>query len=173
MSLLSRVKSNDAAAKEAMIVTHLKLSACIARRYKDKGVDLPTLISAAYFGVVFAVDRISKGLMSHDNVTGYIIIHIRTMCRQALRHRSAVTAARYSTVPVHSATEFAIIDTDFVALRDVLDSITQNQCEREIMILRSKGYTDAEVAAHMNMSCSTVRRIRLSLWNRYQKASMS
>src|SRR5580704_17159393 len=55
--LAKRVAAGDDAARREMVAANLRLVVHWARRYQDRGVDLPDLIQEGTFGLMRAVDK--------------------------------------------------------------------------------------------------------------------
>ncbi|HEX3980502.1 MAG TPA: sigma-70 family RNA polymerase sigma factor, partial [Acidimicrobiales bacterium] len=56
-ALAKRVAAGDQEARREMIAANLRLVVHWARRYQDRGVDLPDLIQEGTFGLMRAVDK--------------------------------------------------------------------------------------------------------------------
>jgi RNA polymerase primary sigma factor len=57
VELAKRVQAGDDAAKQEMIAANLRLVVHWARRYQDRGVDLPDLVQEGTFGLIRAVEK--------------------------------------------------------------------------------------------------------------------
>ena len=54
-------------------------------------------------------------------------------------------------------------------LRDMLDSCTEREEERTLLRMREKGYSDREIAEALNMSRTSVQRLRKELEERFKQ----
>ena len=149
----------------------MRLGCAIAGRYVRLGGKSDEMVSAAMLGIVVAVDRVKKGLVKHDNITGYIILYIHQHCAEALRVDCVIP------VPQHNDTKIItcpITDKRMLAtgprtgeLYETLEFIIHTELEKEIIFLRQQHYTDTEVASNLNISRSTVTKTRKRLLERY------
>src|SRR5271166_6987630 len=57
VELAKRVVAGDDAARKQMVAANLRLVVHWARRYQDRGVDLPDLVQEGTFGLMRAVDK--------------------------------------------------------------------------------------------------------------------
>ena len=57
LELAKRIEAGDGAAKKTLIEANLRLVVAVARRYKDRGPDLLSLIQEGNLGLIRAVDR--------------------------------------------------------------------------------------------------------------------
>ena len=156
-----------------LIESHMRLGCSIAGRYVRLGGKSDEMVSAAMLGIVTAVDRVKKGFLKHNNVTGYIIHYIHQHCIEALRLDCVIP------IPQHNDTKIIVCPiTDDILSRDgfqqqigefyeVLEYITHTEIEKDIVFLRQQGFTDFEVACNLNISRSTVTKTRKRLLERY------
>lgn len=151
--------------------SHMRLGCSIAGRYVRLGGDSDEMVSSAMLGIAVAVDRIKKGLVEHNNVTGYIIHYIHQHCAESLRLDCVIP------IPQHNDTKIIvcpITDNNIEAtgtrigeLYEILEHITHTEIEKNVVFLRQQGYTDTEVANNLNISRSTVTKTRKRLLERY------
>ena len=154
-----------------LIESHMRLGCAIAGRYVRLGGDSDEMVSAAMLGITVAVDRIKRSLITHNNVTGYIIHYIHQHCAEAL------CLDRVIPIPQHNDTKIIVCPitnsviiatgTRIGELYETLEHITHTEVEKNIVFLRQQGYTDVEVANNLGISRSTVTKTRKRLLERY------
>lgn len=151
--------------------SHMRLGCAIAGRYVRLGGNSDEMVSSAMLGIVTAVDRIKKGLLKHNNVTGYIIHYIHQHCAEALRIDCVIPVPQHndSKIIVCPITDNNIeaTGTRIGELYELLEHIAHTETEKDLIFLRQQGYTDTEVANTLNISRSTVTKTRKRLLERY------
>ena len=93
-TLARRMRDGDRAARERLILSHLRLVVAIAREYGDTGMDLLDMIQEGNMGLIEAVDRFDPEL-------GY---RLSTYARWWIRQAIGAAIERYSQMirlPVH------------------------------------------------------------------------
>jgi DNA-directed RNA polymerase specialized sigma subunit len=183
-------KINEREAYNEVIVGHVRLSMQIVGRYLRKlGSDrlAEDLVSAAYEGIVDAVDRISKGNLKHDNATAYIVEYIHWHISKVLEKRKIVYVpqstirdnrkAGKSVSKPHqidfsdpsierrlSVRKMALPDFE---IAEIVDKITTSDTERRILELRREGHVDAEIAETLGLAKTSVFIIRKDIEKRF------
>lgn len=155
----------------SLIESHMRLGCAIAGRYVRLGGNSDEMVSSAMLGITVAVDRVKRGLLGHDNITGYIIHYIHQHCAEALRLDCVIPVPQHndSKIVVCPITNDSIeaTETRMGELYDILEHITHTEIEKEVIFLRQQGYTDSQVASNMNICKSTVTKTRKRLLERY------
>jgi len=179
LDLLSKVRKNDRAAIDKMILCHIRLAISIMGRFvsvKNYNYYIDDLASAAMEAVTVAVNQVATGKMAdHDNITGYIIIYVNQFITAAASRSLAVYTPRNKKIktikslyPEISKKDSQLCNQEF-ELWDTIESLIHNDIEKEILKLRQDGCTDLEIAKLTGLSRLQVLRIRRSLSQRYQR----
>ncbi len=171
-----------------LIESHMRLGCSIAGRYVRLGGNSEEMVSAAMLGITVAVDRIKKGIITHVNVTGYIIHYIHQHCAEALRSDCVIPVPqnndtkivvspldrdpdhnRYPGIIICPITDNSVkVDsTRMGELYETIEYITHTELERDIVFLRQQGYTDVEVADNLGIGRSTVTKTRKRLLEKF------
>ncbi len=178
LKLLKRVREGNSEAIEKMILGHIRLAFSIVSRYTDS---FPYLVddlkSAAMMGIIIAVNKIAKNSMAaHDNVTGYIVVNVNYAIRREIQNNLAIQSPRDKEVlRVTNSTLYNVgtrhsqLSSQLYEIWDSVDSLTEDQLEKQILELRSEGHTDNEVAEFLGLSRSSVTRIRKNLFEKYRR----
>ncbi len=178
LKLLKRVRVGNSEAIEKMILGHIRLAFSIVSRYVNSfPYFVDDLKSAAIMGVVIAVNKIAKNSMdSHDNVTGYIVINVNYVIRREIQNNLAIQSPRNKKVLLVTSgvswnvrTRHSQLSSQLYEIWDSVDSLTEDQLEKQILELRSEGHTDNEVAEFLGLSRSSVTRIRKNLFEKYRR----
>ena len=80
--LAYRIKNGDMHARDEMVQANLRFVVCVARKYQNRGLSLPDLISAGNLGLITAADRFD-GTKGHKFIT-YAVWWIRQSILQTL-----------------------------------------------------------------------------------------
>lgn len=169
--LKSKVIAGDTAAREELIMTHMRVAFSIAGKYAKHGASSDDMTSAALEGVVSAVDKIAEGVLEHDNVTGYICSYVHRYCTNFIDHNSVVYVPRsQKNKPiVQSLPDVPDSECfDMVVFDDLIEKITKSELDAKVIEFRRQGYTNQETADKIGVSCATVIRTRQSLLKRYR-----
>jgi len=179
LDLLSKVRKNDRAAIDKMILCHIRLAISIVGRFvsiNNFNHYINDLDSAAMEAVTVAVNQVAAGKMTnHDNITGYIIIYVNQFITAAAARSLAVYTPRNRKIRNFKSLYLEIPDKDSqlcsqeFELWDTIESLINNDIEKEILKLRRDGRTDLEIAELTGLSRLRVLRIRRSLSQRYQR----
>jgi RNA polymerase primary sigma factor len=135
VDLARRIEAGDAAAKQRMIVSNLRLVVSIAKRYQGHDIALLDLIQEGIFGLVRAVDKFDwrRGFKLSTYATWWI--------RQALQ-RAVQNQARTIRIPAGIADRERVIGA---ARRELSDVLGRTPTDDELA--EATGLTPAQVAA--------------------------
>jgi RNA polymerase primary sigma factor len=137
VALAKRVERGDAAAKERMINSNLRLVISIAKRYQRKDLPLLDLVQEGVIGLNRAVEKFDwrKGFKFSTYATWWI--------RQAVQ-RGVANKAREIRIPVH------IVDRERKIAR----------AERELMAKLGRAPDEDEIAKAAKLPLKQVREVR-------------
>lgn len=178
LKLLKRVREKDPEAIEKMILSHIRLAFSIVNRYISVFPHfVKDLDSAAMLGIVIAVNKIAQGSMAaHNNVTGYIVINVNYAVRGEIQKSFVIRAPRNKKVVKVTndlrqggMLRHSQLSNQLYEIWDTVDSLTEDQLEKQILELRGEGHTDVEVAEFLGLTRSSVTRIRQSLFKKYKR----
>jgi DNA-directed RNA polymerase specialized sigma24 family protein len=186
IALADQVRMGNVEARERMILGY---TALVMHKVDSWLSVFPTLtylrddmVSEGFCAVTKAINKIAEGdLPETNNPTGYVSVAIHNgisnfaMDEAIIRVPRSVEPDQRASV---SARVFAGLDSDMAAtmdheelvdLKDMLDSLCQTEYDRAIMDLRTRGYTDAEVASELGLPPTTVYMLRRELYERFQE----
>lgn len=139
------------------------------------------MVSEGYLAVVMAVDTIKRrGTPDNSNVTAYISVAIVNAIGKYLDENSTLIR-----VPKCSDEDSPVIEQIFdrpqpssdpsasIELADMLAAACSTQEDRAIVDLLSKGYTEREVSAQLDIPQSTVNILRYEIHERYSRLERS
>ncbi len=137
IELAKRIERGDAAAKERMINSNLRLVVSIAKRYRGQGVPFLDLIQEGILGLIRAVEKFDwrRGFKFSTYATWWI--------RQAVQ-RGVANKARTIRVPVH------VLDRERKMAR----------AETRLALELGRPPTDEEIAAEAKLGEEHVRGVR-------------
>lgn len=161
---------------ERLILLFGRRGLLIAGYYIARGGDIDEMVSAAMLGICVAVAEMKKDDFTNDNPRGYITSFIHQACFEVLCHDTLIPVARYAkrtydtkrifTCPLIDASD-GTDDFDIIEFDEIMDKIVDSEIEREVYEHRRVGYKDDEIAEILNVSRSTVSRIRSTLYERF------
>lgn len=135
--LAARIKAGDAAARERMIRSNLRLVIKIAREYEHLGMPLLDLINEGNIGLMRAVEKFDPAKGS--KLSSYASLWIRQQIRRAL-----ASQGKTIRLPIHIA-----------------DKIYQlGQAEARMRHLLGREATDEELAHELGVKVSKLSRLR-------------
>jgi len=154
--LLPKLRIGDKETKERIISGYMRLAASIANRYNY--YDKEIMFSAAWFGVCVAIDKVTKELPKHDNLTGFVIPYIHKFCREELSKTKTKIMPLIDTIDKN---------VDFTELYDLIDFLIEDEIERKIIDLKIKGFTYLEISNILDLSVSYVFRTFKTIQKRF------
>lgn len=164
------IVNNDECAKETLINANGRRAMHIAGAYIHTGGDIDEMVSSAMLGLTLAVNKMHDPDFENINPFGYIASFIHQHCFEQRRRDRTIPTAR-NEKPIHVC---SIIDDrigtdqfDLIEFFDVMEKISKSQLEKAIVDLRAASYTDAEIAAVLDVSPSLIFRTRLLLYERF------
>jgi DNA-directed RNA polymerase specialized sigma subunit len=131
------------------------------------------LNSAAMEGVVTAVDRINRGLVSHDNYYGYICYFIHCALGKEIRLNETITPPqrRPHKNCVSLDNPIATLDPS-IGVCDVMEelnvAIDGDKLTKQIVDLRIIGHTDEEIADMLDLGRLVIQRARKRLFKKWR-----
>jgi len=137
IALAKRVQRGDAAARELMITSNLRLVVKIARDYQGLGLPLLDLINEGNIGLMKGVQRFRPGRGA--KLSSYASLWIKQSIRRALSNTSKTIR-----LPVHVVDKMAHVRRAEVKLRETLD----------------REPTDEEIAENLGLNARRIRQYR-------------
>lgn len=186
VALADQVRMGNVEARERMILGY---TALVMHKVDSWLSVFPTLaylcddmVSEGFYAVTKAINKIAEGdLPETNNPTGYVSVAIHNgisnfaMDEATIRVPRSVAPDQRASVSVRV---FEGLETDMAAmmdheelvdLKDILDSLCLTEYDSAIMDLRTRGYTDAEVASELGLPPTTVYMLRRELYERFQQ----
>ncbi len=170
--VLARVRSGEPEAIKLMIESHLRLGLALVARYVRTAGVVDDLVSAAFYAITYAVNRIAAGHLAHDNVTGYIVAFVHGELKRELAQRSVV----YTPEHVDTAVQVPIGEFDVTVPPDFsldvgeeLDAIVKDDTDSKIIRMLLQGYQATDVAKELGVHKGNVSRRIARLRAAYQE----
>lgn len=186
IALADQVRMGNVEARERLILGY---TALVIHKVDSWLSVFPTLTyleddmrSEGFLAVTKAVNKIAEGdLPETNNPTGYVSVAIHNRISNHVMDEATIRVPR-SVAPDQrasvSARVFEGLESDMAATmdheelvdtKDILDSLCQTEYDSAIMDLRTRGYTDAEVATQLGLPPTTVYMLRRELYERFQQ----
>jgi RNA polymerase sigma factor (sigma-70 family) len=176
--ILESVKAGERWAIEEMVAGHLRLAAGLVGRYykPDRGkrpINSDDLISAAFYAVSNAVQRIADGHLSHNNPTAYIVTFIHGELRRELAARSVSVKTIqlnhhlewYETSSAAFSDDYAAVNViggsypdTTIDIEEEINEVVNDQTDVRIVELLRLGYKMVEIAEDLKLDKSNVSR---------------
>jgi RNA polymerase primary sigma factor len=136
LELARRIERGDAAARERMILSNLRLVVSIARRYQTDGITLCDLVHEGVIGLIHAIEKFDrrKGFRFSTYASWWI--------RQSVQ-RGVANKARMIRIPLHV----------------VERGQTISRSERELAAALGRAPSEEEVARHARLSLVHLREV--------------
>jgi RNA polymerase sigma factor (sigma-70 family) len=157
------------ASRDVIITEHMPLCSQIGRWYARKNRRQPDdLISAAYLGLVQAVQWSCEGRLKDHNITPYIVVTVHRFCRDAIEADHTVIIERRARKEYREKkgeglsaqlTDQHVIEAP-VDRRMIYAELMDTFCVRyqAVIELRLAGYTQCEIAEKLNVSQPMVHK---------------
>lgn len=165
--LLCRVRDGDKQAIKAMIEGHLRLANSVVSRYlRSKPADPDVLVSAAWFAVTYAVNRIAAGHLTHDNPSGYIMMFLHRYLHAALNDQPVIKSPCDSVNHImchqlRSEHDQPVQPDTSMEVEEKIEYLANDETDIEIIRLLRRGHIAADVAYELGLHPGNVsRRIR-------------
>jgi RNA polymerase primary sigma factor len=136
VALARRIERGDREARERMIESNLRLVHAIARMHRNSSVPYADLVQEGTIGLVRAVERFD--------------------------HRRGLRFSTYGVWWIRRSILDAIASTELIRLPDKANRqlAAVRRAEEELGRVRRRRPTDAQIAAHTQLSVTTVRSLR-------------
>lgn len=172
--ILESVKRGEPEAIEEMILGHMGLVTGLVARY-NRANRSDELVSAAFYGLVNAVNRIASGHLNHDypNPTAYIATFVHGEIRRTLSERSVSVKtvqlpgillpkgrrSRRAAVAGDRMDEFigAYPDTT-LDVEERINALVNDKTDERIIELLRLGYDGMGIGKKLNLHRSSVSR---------------
>lgn len=166
--ILESVKRGEPEAIEKMIFGHMRLVTGLVARY-NKANQSDELVSAAFYGLVNAVDRIARGYLDHDNPTAYIVKFIHGEIRKALSKKSvSVKTVRLRLHPNrehggrnnerHAEHIIGSYPDTTLDVEERINALVKDETDEKIIELLRLGYDGMGIGKKLNLHRSSVSR---------------
>lgn len=146
--LLKGVKQGNEISINVLIEGHMRLAASIVGRYKTVGgqaIDTDMCLSAAFEGIVAAVNKIRKDGLSHEGVTAYITTYIHNYIQ-----RQGIDP--YVQKQSRLQHDFKIQDSRILETYDELSAACRDESDATIVDMVGRGYTQTEIAKQLKVT---------------------
>lgn len=167
--ILESVRNGDPEAIRKMILGHMGLATGLVARY-NRSQQSDELVSAAFYALVNAVNRIANGHLDHDNPTAYIAKFIHGEIRRVLSNKSVSVKAiqfRYHQFNRDRAgaknglaieNVIGLYPDTTIDVEEEINALVKDKTDEQIIRLLCLGYDGVEIAQKLNLHKSSVSR---------------
>jgi hypothetical protein len=183
--LTAKLRAGEATAKdvEQLAFGHIRLAFYYASQYAAKQNNMADVFeSDALFGLAMALTRAPEKL-THDDLTRYIVTWMRKYLFKTLTE-DRVVRIPYTTLKDREKKGLSthipkVVKVNGIPsknanslyeLKDVIQSCIRDAFEQEVIALRELGFTDAEIAAKLQCSRSSVTTAKGDVYKRFLDA---
>lgn len=169
--LVGKLKDNSITdvEKEEIIQGHIRLAFSIAHKmsYLDKE-KLELFISEALYGLVVAVEKAKTNLNFEKNITPYIVGVIKRLII-TFHHTDKVIRPKSKrkspeVVPLEHEPEYK--ETKIKEIREFIDHSLKNELEKQVIELKTQGYTDNEIGFKLELTREYICSVRNNIAKR-------
>lgn len=171
-AVLANVRQGDRHAIELMIESHLRLSLALVARYIKTEDVVDDLVSAAFYAVTKAVNRIAEGYLAHDNPTAYIVTFVHGELKRELARRAVVYTPEDVERVQHTSldgVDCKIQPDNSLDVEEELEAILTDETDVQIVRLLMLGNLAADVAKILNLHKGNVSRRIARIRTAYQE----
>lgn len=169
VTLIRDVRQGDRQAINEMIEGHLRLANGLISRYASALADfddLDELVSAAWYAVVYAVNRIATGHLTHTNASGYIAKFLHQFLHAALKGRSVISNPRghddcvmCCQLSVCNAKDEMYVEPDIsLDVEEEAKKLATDATDSKIIQMLRLGYSAADIARDLDLHKGNVSR---------------
>lgn len=178
-NLVIRLRQQDTSSVEPLVKDLMRLAVNLAKKNSRAWPQLrDEMLSTALCELVAAVRRAATKLKD-NNLKAYVARCIISRIRDCVKYRHLIRIPDHSglmpveTCAIECARNKSASGNITYDLIDLIYSVAQTEAQRNILILRSQGYTDKETAAKLEMPLTNVNNQRRKMNVRYTEACHS
>jgi DNA-directed RNA polymerase specialized sigma24 family protein len=177
-SLVKQVQQGDSVAKEQLLeqlLSYIKtrLGKILSKETRLKN-DLDGLVSHLIEWLVGLIEQIYAG-KSDTNILHYVAVSLRFRCLNHFRTFFSYGPNHYEYCPTITQCDLCLemvpSPSDASELLEKLQGLASTENELKFIYLRVAGYTNKEIAQQLNLTQTTVSRIRKTLLKRFTDES--
>jgi DNA-directed RNA polymerase specialized sigma24 family protein len=173
--VLAKVIEGDLQARTIMIESHLRLALALVARYVKTEDVVDDLVSAAFYAVTYAVNRIASGYLTHDNPTGYIVTFVHGELKRELAKRAVIYTPEDAERVTHVGLEGVdcpVQPDNSLDVEEELDAILTDAIDSKIVRMLALGYLAADVAKTLSVHKGNVSRRIARIRAAYQESQV-
>jgi len=160
--ILDSVKQGNREAMTEMITGHMRLAFGLVARYNRADM-ADDLVSAAFYGITQAVDRIAHGHLKHDNASAYIATFVNGEIRRALAGRNVIASPEEGGQPtqcfdLHEQRHIGAYPDTTIDIEEEINSLTNDETDEAIVRMLRLGYDGAEIARELGLHRGQISR---------------
>ena len=178
--LLKSVRCQEPKAIKEMIEGHLRLANSLVASYVNHAATVETneLVSAAFYAVVHAVNRIANGSMPHSNASGYIAKFIHQRLHRALRTNSVVRNTRHILdkgeghavcCQLDASHDIPVAPDTSIEAEELLASLVSDEADVKLIRMLRLGHPRKEIAVALDLNETSVGRRITRIRNTYME----